>query len=340
MSGVPFSPRLSRRRLVASLAPLALAGACAPTVMPAGPPVAAPRLATDAYIAADGTRLPVRVWPAREAGPPRAIVLGVHGFGDYSIAFDDPARTWAGIGIETWAWDQRGFGNSPSRGLWAGVPSMEADLRAIAGLLRARYPDRRIVAVGESMGAALVIAAMGTPPGLPGIDAAVIVAPAARTRESVGPVGTAILAAAAHAVPWLPVGPSSIDFQPTDNRAMLERLSKDRLMLRNPRTDMVYGLVDLMDAAYAAAPAVRQTLLVLYGNGDRVVPPRPTQKLLRRLPETPELRLAWYEHGFHMLFRDLQGEVVARDVAAWIADPAAPLPSGAERSLAALAKDK
>jgi hypothetical protein len=42
-----------------------------------------------------------------------------------------------------------------------------------------------------------------------------------------------------------------------------------------------------------------------------------------------------------MLLRDLQSEVVIADIAAWIRDPDAPLPSGAEaHAAAALAGDK
>ena len=42
-------------------------------------------------------------------------------------------------------------------------------------------------------------------------------------------------------------------------------------------------------------------------------------------------RLAYYPEGWHLLFRDLQGAVVTADVAAWIFDGAAPLPSGSDR---------
>jgi len=51
---------------------------------------------------------------------------------------------------------------------------------------------------------------------------------------------------------------------------------------------------------------------------------------MRALPPDNGSRLAFYGDGFHMLLRDLKGEVVLEDVAAWIADRAAPLPSGAD----------
>jgi hypothetical protein len=39
----------------------------------------------------------------------------------------------------------------------------------------------------------------------------------------------------------------------------------------------------------------------------------------------------WKPAGWHMLLRDLQGELVWRDIATWTLDHAAPLPSGEER---------
>jgi acylglycerol lipase len=37
-----------------------------------------------------------------------------------------------------------------------------------------------------------------------------------------------------------------------------------------------------------------------------------------------------YPDGYHMLTRDLGARVVLEDMAAWLADPTAPLPSGHE----------
>jgi acylglycerol lipase len=56
--------------------------------------------------------------------------------------------------------------------------------------------------------------------------------------------------------------------------------------------------------------------------------------LWRGLPEAENdrQRMALYENGWHLLLRDLDADVVRADVAAWLTDRDAPLPSGAERS--------
>ena len=41
-------------------------------------------------------------------------------------------------------------------------------------------------------------------------------------------------------------------------------------------------------------------------------------------------RVAWYANGYHMLLRDLDGAVVAGDIAAWIREHDGTLPSGAD----------
>ena len=84
----------------------AFLGACAPTVIPEGESRQAPALAADHYVAADGTRLPLARWPADGgAGSPKVIVLGLHGFGDYRNAFEEPAALWSRAGIETIAFE-------------------------------------------------------------------------------------------------------------------------------------------------------------------------------------------------------------------------------------------
>jgi alpha-beta hydrolase superfamily lysophospholipase len=77
------------------------------------------------------------------------------------------------------------------------------------------------------------------------------------------------------------------------------------------------------DGAVLSVPA-----LVLYGERDEIIPRRPTCRMLSVLASSA--RIAIYPDGYHMLTRDLGARVVLEDVAAWLADPAAPLPSGLE----------
>ena len=309
---------------------IALTGACAPRLAPLGPGPTQPRLAQDHLITADGLELPLRVW-LPEHGTATAAILALHGFNDYSRAFEGPGRYWAGRGIATYAYDQRGFGAAPHRGLWAGTDAMTADLNAAAEAVRARHPDVPLVLLGDSMGGAVVLAAV-TGPEPPPADGVVLVAPAVWARSTMPLTHRVALWIGAHTVPWLKVSGRGLKIQASDNIEMLRELGRDPLYIKETRIDAIHGLVDLMDVALRSAPRLDVPALLLYGENDEVIPEDPTLRLWQALPEETRRRrrVALYADGWHMLLRDLQAEVVLGDVAQWIAEPEAALPSGAE----------
>ncbi len=57
------------------------------------------------------------------------------------------------------------------------------------------------------------------------------------------------------------------------------------------------------------------------------MPQAAVKGLLARLP-TAGVTAAEYPNGYHMLLRDLDGDIVSRDILSWIEDRKAPLPSG------------
>jgi alpha-beta hydrolase superfamily lysophospholipase len=82
-----------------------------------------------------------------------------------------------------------------------------------------------------------------------------------------------------------------------------------------------------MERAWKRTGAVRVPVLYLYGNHDQVIPKRPSYQAAARLK--PGDRTAFYADGWHLLIRDKQRQNVISDVAAFIRDDHAPLPSGA-----------
>jgi pimeloyl-ACP methyl ester carboxylesterase len=102
-------------------------------------------------------------------------------------------------------------------------------------------------------------------------------------------------------------------------------------VLKATRVDTIHGLVGLMDAAALAVPRLDVPLLVLLGEREEVLPPESVDLMLRRLPPTGRHTVASYPDGYHMLLRDLRGDIVLADIAAWVTDPGAPLPSGNDR---------
>lgn len=299
---------------------------------PAGPP-AAPALAETVMIAGDGARLPLRAWLPEET--PRAVILALHGFNDYSNAFAAPAVVWAKDGIATYAYDQRGFGDAPLRGRWPGTRLLADDLATATRLLKARYPKTPLYCLGESMGGAVLAAAASGSRGAtrPACDGIILAAPAVWGRATMNVFERAALWTGDTFFPDMTLTGRGLNIMPSDNIAMLRALGRDPLVIKETRVAAVKGLVDLMDAALASAPLVTTPMLMLYGDRDELVPREPTERFIEALPfsDRRTRRIAWYDAGYHMLLRDLEGPLVWRDVESWIGDHGAPLPSGADR---------
>jgi alpha-beta hydrolase superfamily lysophospholipase len=294
------------RRVVSLLAGLGLL-ACAQT-----PPA---QLAGEAG-------LPRREWLPNE--PPRAVILAVHGFNDYSNAFAEFGAFAAERNIAVHAYDQRGFGANPAAGRWPGTQALTADLEAERARLGALHPDRPVYLLGESMGAAVILAARASGAALDA-DGVILTAPAVWGGDQLNPLYRATLWLVARVAPGLKLTGRSLGVMASDNLDALRALSTDPLFIKETRVDAIAGLVELMDTAYAAAGALSGPTLILVGERDEVVPPDSQIAMIERVRTTPCVRVV-YPDGWHLLLRDLQRRVVWEDILAWI--DGAPLPSG------------
>ena len=270
-------------------------------------------------------------------GPARAVVVALHGFNDYSNAFSArPGAPGTGPylaarGFAVIAYDQRGFGQSPGTGRWAGRDALVADFNGVVASLKAENPALPVFGLGQSMGGAVIMAAMAgrDPPPLKGL---VLVAPAVWARSSMPRTYRAALWLGAHLTPGVRVASSSAGRQATDNLAVLEANALDPLFIKKTRLDTVSGLADLMDEGLAAVPRIGGPVLYLYGEKDQIIPPRPSFEAMTAFALAgSRVRLALYPQGWHMLLRDRQAETALADVAAFLTDQRAPLPSGGEQ---------
>lgn len=320
--------RAARRMLTRAGGVLALlawlAGCATPLVQSRGQHPTSPRLEAERVIAADGATLPLGSWQPQ--GAPHAVVLALHGFNDYHQAFAGVGPFLAARGVATYAYDQRGFGATDQRGIWPGTDVLADDARTVAALLRAAHPGRPLILLGESMGGAVAMDVLAATPAT--ADGAVLVAPAVWGRATMHPLQRAGLWLLAHSLPGTRLTGRGLGIVASDNTAMLRALGQDPRVLKHARADALWGLANLMDRALAAAPRLTAPALILYGERDEIIPHGPTCRMLAALPGSS--RVAVYPDGYHMLTRDLGARVVLEDIAAWLMDATAALPSGFE----------
>ncbi len=270
----------------------------------------------------DPGSLPRREW--LPTSDPRAVILAVHGFNDYSHAFADFGAYAASQGIAVHAYDQSGFGANPNAGRWPGITGLVSDLRRERARIGNLYPNRPVYLLGESMGAAVLIAAVvdGIPLEVAGM---IMTAPAVWGGDQLNPFYRATLWLADHVAPGLKLTGKNLGILASDNLDVLRALSADPLFIKETRVDAIAGLVRLMDLAYTSAPALPGPLLVLGGARDEVVPPKAHAAMLERLTADPCTEIV-YPDGWHLLLRDLERRRVWADILAWI--DGRPMPSG------------
>ena len=322
--------------LAVILLPLLLT-ACAPRLQEIGPPIDEPRIVENggheiAFHMADGADLPLRVWYPWDR-PAEAVILALHGFNDYSKGFAAAGKGMARRGFIFYAYDQRGFGLAPERGIWAGEQQMIDDLRVAARLVKVRHPDLPLFLLGESMGGAVVMTAAvsGDPPIADGL---ILAAPAVWGWQTLSPAAQKITEGAAHFIPWVTVVPTGVHALASSNRAALRDLARDPLVIKDTRIDTAYGLVNLMtDAFNAAAKLDKPRWLLLFGEHEAILDRSAVNQALPHFSDLPpeQGRIAIYPRGYHLLLRDFNQYAVYDDMAAWMRDPSAPLPSGADK---------
>jgi len=297
---------------------IALLAACAePYVHPSHGAQALPQIMESYALMDDGYQLPLSRWEAE--GKARAVLLSLHGFNDYSFAFDDLGRYLSHHGITVIAYDQRGFGKTSGAGLWHGSERLSADLVAMTALLREQYAGVPLYLLGESMGGAVLLTSLASAP--IDVDGIVLLSPAVWSRSNMPYYQRFALWVAVNTFPGVQLTGKGLDIHPSDNIDMLRALGRDDLVIKATRIDALYGISNLMDRAMLASNNASGNILLLYGEQDEIIPAPPTCELFEKLSSSSSTRLTavTYEHGYHMLTRDLQAAVVLEDIATWIA---------------------
>lgn len=279
-----------------------------------------PRLAEDSLVTSDLYRLPLLKQPESLAKP-KGIIVALHGFNDYSRAFESMCRYMNLQNIACFAYDQRGFGATEYRGIWPGEGVFEADLLELVDSLERSHPDTPIYLIGESMGAAVIISALATTElaQKSSVAGAVLLAPAVWGRETQPWYQRWALALAVRLAPdWKPTG-ESLEIVATDNIEALRAMAQDELVIKKTRIDAVYGLTNLMDNALQLSPRITIPTLILYGEKDEVIPAQPMCLMLKQIDKAKlDYTIRLYAKGYHMLTRDLQAKTVFDDIAQWI----------------------
>jgi len=286
---------------------------CTPMVQKAGTNPTDPVIDAGHFLAEDGYKMPVKTWEALD--DEKAVIIAIHGLNDYSNAFAYPASWWMQQGITTYAYDQRGFGETEQFGVWPGEDRMIDDLILFIELIKKAHPETPVYILGESMGGGVVMAA-AIEDDFPKVDGIMLSAPGVWGWDNLNIFYSAALWVTAHLFPEQQLSGKGLGIQASDNISMLRNLGRDPLFIKKTRVSVIYGTVNMMDRAFDSAEKQTPPLLLLYGAKDEVIPKDPVEEVALRLPSKADMVL--YPEGWHLLMRDLQAPVVWKDIHDWI----------------------
>ena len=305
--------RLFSRVLLAGLTVALVAGSLVrPRPRPRGR-AQAPARHADPGAAGGGSRRPrARGQPATA---PEAVVIGLHGYGDYHAAFARLGPWLAERGVALLAYDQRGFGASGSRGKWPGALNLIQDLADVVEAVRAELPEAPLVVLGESMGGSVALAGLGSG-NVRSVDRLILAAPGVRRDDApLQQLHDLALRLGALALPWLAVELRR-GSRPWLAPEEAERLAEDPLILRELSVGTYEGLIELASLASDQPEVELPPTLVLYGELDATINRTAIDELVERLGERGTLRL--YPERHHLLLHEQGAEQLFADCRNWL----------------------
>ena len=266
----------------------------------------------DRLTVGDGVVLPAMRWPAKSG--PRAVVLALHAYGDYRRAFRLVGPWFAAEGMEVVAYDQRGFGETGSRGTWPTAEDLIRDFGDAVKAVGATFPDTPIYVVGESMGAAVALTGLASGQ-VQGVDRLIVAAPGVRGDLPLRQLHDSVLRLAALALPWLAIELRR-GGRPWLDPSEAARLADDPLILRELSVGTYEGLIDLATMASAAVRGSLPPTLLLYGELDGTIPRRAIDDLARALDDQDEVK--YYPDRHHLLLHEADIEPLLEDCLRWL----------------------
>lgn len=215
----------------------------------------------------------VRSWSRHEevaSSGPSQVVLGlIHGLGDHSGRYDEMARWFVSRGIQVYAFDLQGHGNSPGdRMVIRDYQDLLQDVESFFNYIKHRHSDSRVGLFGQSMGGNLLLNHQLRGYSRPGF--VIAGSPMLRAVNQPGAISTFLMRLLSYLQPNHRISgdvePSDLSRDPELQRAFLE----DPLVQRGITLRLARALIDSGGWALRSADRIPTATLLTHGSDDRV----------------------------------------------------------------------
>lgn len=244
--------------------------------------------------------------------PPKAIFIGIHGLTLHGRRFRVLARSLAVDGMGFIAMDMRGFGRchfDPKKEFSTADDDRTKvnheksyeEIVALAKLVKAKYPDTRIIALGESLGCTFCVRLAAEHPEL--IVATVLSAPAtALNKDMYAGHGQVKQGLKAIIVPSHELNLQSFFANLCSSRVEVQKEMTEDPLIRKELTLKALLSTDAFCAktdSYGKTTSPNLSVLILQGSADGCVSPEHVTKLMNAMPSDDQT-LAWRGNYGHL----------------------------------------
>lgn len=250
-------------------------------------------------------------------GPPQAVILLVHGYGEHSGRYRHVIARLVQSGYAVYTLDHRGHGRSEGvRAYCDRMGQFVDDLHGYFQQVKAEQPGQKYIVLGHSMGALISLAF--TLRYQDEIAALVISGAPVNADANVAPAMIALGSLLTRVVP-------KMHLLPTSPPGILSRDPEiDRAWDADPLTNKKPMRVRLGTEINATARAVRDQLpdlrlplLILHGADDKLVNPSGSQLAYDRASSVDKT-LKFYPGMRHEIMNEIGKEAVLADIVGWL----------------------
>ncbi len=259
----------------------------------------------------DKLKIPTYEWMPANV-PPRAIVLAVHGLTLHGRRYRVLARMLAANNVGVVALDMRGFGrcrfDDKNQFTTAGDDKKRVnhqksyeDIVELAKLIRAKYPDRKLLVMGESLGCTFAVRMAAEHPEL--TDAILLSAPAVRLNSKMY-IGHGTMARGAAAIfkPGHDIGLHSFfEYLVSNRKEVADEMIDDPLIVKELSIKALLSTDKFVSKTAKWGKQVSDTMpvLILQGSRDSCVSPKKVTELMSAMPSSDQT-LAWRGNYGHL----------------------------------------
>jgi len=246
---------------------------------------------------------------------PKAVIILVHGLGGYSGRFFEFGPYLAKNGMQVYAIELKGFGESPSiKGHINNFQLYTKELRSLVGTAKELHPGKKIFMFGESMGGLITLDFTIHHQEM--INGIILVSPAVKDKMPypLKQKFDIFKAALFDPMAFFNAGFNAEIF--TRDQVMAKRINNDPLEVRNLTAKFFLSILKAMTFVNMKPQVIKLPVLMLLAGKDKMISAEAAEAYFKKLL-SKDKELKWYPEMYHALYVDKDRENVFKDILSW-----------------------